>query len=137
MSENKGYDLYNNPMVTSAINSLSPEEIEQYKRIGEYMYNSIDYKEVGMVSNVKPQNTKDTLLYAEISLKSGLSPFDLSKDELTSLIEKYGEKWYERFEYTMDEVPPNPVSLAPPTITRQQLRAIERKMKKLEKSKRS
>lgn len=133
MSENKGYDLYNNPMVKSAMNSLSPDEIEQYKRIGEYMYNSIDYKEVGMVTNVRPQNVKDTLLYAETSLKSGLSPFDLSKDELTSLIEKYGEKWYERFNYTIDEVPPNPMSIAPPTITRQQLRAIERKMKKLEK----
>ena len=31
-------DLFNNPMVNNALKAMTPEQIEEYKKIGEHMY---------------------------------------------------------------------------------------------------
>ena len=104
MSE-KGYDLYNNPMVDMAKKALTPEQIEEYKKVGEYMYNNTNYKINEIGSKIKSPQEEDLILYATESLKSGLDPNDLSDDELRALIGVYGEKWYEKFDYREEEVP--------------------------------
>jgi hypothetical protein len=98
-------DLFNNPMIESAKKSMSPEQLAEYKRIGEYMYNNDVYKVSEIGSKVKEPEKADLILYATESLKSGGSPHDLSQVELRALIDIYGDKWYERFDLEEDDVP--------------------------------
>ena len=98
-------DLFNNPMVEAAKKSMTPEQLEEYKRVGEYMYNNDVYKVSEIGSKIKQPENSDLILYATQSLKSGGSPHDLSGSELRALIDVYGDNWYERFGFTDDEVP--------------------------------
>lgn len=140
-------DLFNNPMVDMARKAMSPEQIENYKKMGEYMYNTVNYKVAEVGSQVKPPTEENLILYATESLKSGLSPVDLSDEELRALIQVYGEKWYERFDYQEHEVRKPAVQMVTAedaqreierqnkelNHTRQQRRAIQRQLKKDQK----
>jgi hypothetical protein len=103
--ENKDHDLFNNPMAEAARNAMTPEQIEEYKKIGEYMFNNTDYTVVTTGSKVKNTNETDLVLYASEALKAGLDPFDLSEPELQALNSTYGEKWYLKFDLEPEVVP--------------------------------
>lgn len=127
-------DLFNNPMIQSAKNAMTPEQIEEYKKIGEYMYNNHDYNNI---EKVKDSSNTDLLSYAIQALKSGLDPCDLSKPEVQALTETYGEKWYEQFgiDDSKEAVPKLqtqvvPVSEVLKTLSRQERRKQEREKKK-------
>ena len=36
-------DLWDNPMIKKAMENMSPEQLEQYKMLGESMYGNIDF----------------------------------------------------------------------------------------------
>ena len=98
-------NLYSNPMVNSAKKALTPEQMEEYKRIGEYMYNNIEYKNAEIGPQVRESNDEDLILYATEAIKSGCDPNDLSEVELQALCKVYGDKWYERYGFEAHEVP--------------------------------
>ena len=114
-------DLFNNPMVNSAKNALTPEQQEQYRLIGDYMYNQEIYK---TIENKKEPTDIDYLTSAVEALKAGLHPNDLKQQELVLLVNTYGENWYEKFGYEKDDIS---VSVK---LSRQQRRALERKQRK-------
>jgi uncharacterized membrane protein YukC len=116
-------DLFNNPMVEAAKKMMTPEQLEEYKRVGEYMYNNEVYKVSEIGSKVKESDNSDLILYATQALKSGGSPYDLSGAELRALIDVYGENWYERFGFEENEVPKPAVQL----VTTEQVRECEEK----------
>lgn len=116
-------DLFNNPMVEAARKMMTPEQLEEYKRVGEYMYNNDVYKVSEIGSKVKESDNSDLILYATQALKSGGSPYDLSGAELRALIDVYGENWYERFGFEENEVPKPAVQL----VTTEEVRECERK----------
>lgn len=101
----RDYDLFNNPMVEAARKGMTPEQIEEYKKIGEYMYTEVDYKIREVGSQVKPPTETNLVDYAVDGLKAGLDPMDLSQEEVGALVNKYGDKWYEQFDFEEDEVP--------------------------------
>lgn len=137
-------NLFNNPMVESAKKSMTPEQIEEYKRIGNYMYNSVDYKNTVDSIDIKESNEEDLLIYAMEALKAGGDPKDLTEQELQVLNRIYGERWYEMFGLEEHEVPKvrsNIVSVADIfedakkkadklNLSRQQRRLLERQMAK-------
>lgn len=99
-------DLFNNPMIEAAKQAMTPEQIEDYKRIGEYMYNSVDYKSTVVPGvAIREAKTDDLLLYAVQALRSGGDPKDLTKDEINALSMAYGDKWYESFDIDESELP--------------------------------
>lgn len=102
-------DLLNNPAIDHARKALTPEQEEEYKRIGQYMYS--DEKVQLIQETTKPVETKDILMYAIQSLKSGLSAMELSKEEINALYETYGHEWYKRFDLKKDEVPVQTASI--------------------------
>lgn len=124
-------DLFNNPMVEAAKKAMTPEQLEEYKRVGEYMYNNDVYKVSEVGSKVKQPENSDLILYATEALKSGGSPHDLSGAELRALIDVYGDKWYERFGFEQDEVPKPAIQL----VTTEDARAEIEKQKKYAESK--
>ena len=99
------YDLFNNPMVDAARKAMSPEQQEEYKKIGEYMYNKTNYKVAEIGSSVKEPKQEDYVMYAVGMLRSGGDPADLTDPELRALIATYGEKWYEKFDIDPSEAP--------------------------------
>jgi hypothetical protein len=98
-------DLFNNPMVEAARKAMTPEQKEEYKKIGEYMYNNEVYKVIEVGSKIKEADNSQLILYATEALKSGGNPHDLSAAELTALINVYGDRWYEKFGFEENEVP--------------------------------
>jgi hypothetical protein len=117
-------DLFNNPMVSSAKNAMTPEQIDDYKRIGEYMYNNVDYKNISMVSEAKEA---DIVLYASEALKSGLDPKELTKQEIEALERTYGDKWYEKYNLEKEDLPVFTVNITPDQI----IKNAEDKLEKL------
>lgn len=128
-------DPYNNPMIESAKNALTPEQREEYKRIGEYMYNNDIYNisETRMTS--KNASDQDLCLYASEFLKAGGDPKDLSDNELRALEKFYGGKWYERFDISLDAVVQPILQFAQKKqqLSRQERRKLERILEKKEK----
>ena len=99
-------DLFNNPMVNNAIKSLSKEELEKYKKVGEQMYSNMNnFTDSKNIRNNLTSSMEEAVAYVEEGLKSGLLPSDLTEDEVILLVETYGEKWYEKYGYTKEEVP--------------------------------
>jgi hypothetical protein len=92
-------NLFNNPFIDAARNSLSPEDIEKYRKMGESMYKDIDF-ENGTIN----QCIEDALKKIEISLRSGLHPSMLTEDEKKLLNTEVGEKWYEKYGYTKEDL---------------------------------
>lgn len=123
-----GNDLFNNPMVEAAKKAMTPEQREEYKRIGEYMYNTDIYKIKEVGSRVKEANEEDLVIYATQALQSGLDPLDLSQEELRAMINIYGENWYERYGYTRDEVPKPAVQLVTPEDAESEMKRQSREL---------
>jgi hypothetical protein len=90
-------DLFDNPMSRAALKSLSPEDLERYKYIGEQLYTKIDYDKSKVVDVDTPATFDETVLYIEVGLRSGLLPEHLSDDEKRIMYEKYGEDWINRY----------------------------------------
>lgn len=134
------------PLVEAAKRALTPEQIEEYKKIGEYMYNNIDYKNATINNPIKNAQHEDLVVYATEALKSGGDPFDLTKDELQAMEKHYGEKWYTNFDLEPENVPSTNILDMDPNklsqiiedkaknmkLSRQQRRVIERKLKKMQ-----
>jgi hypothetical protein len=103
-------DLFNNPMVNNALKALTPQQIEDYRKIGEQLYGNINFEDSKILNNM-PAPMAESVAYVEEGIKAGLLPCDLTEDEVILLTEAYGEKWYERYGFKRDEVPEPGLSL--------------------------
>ena len=122
-------DLYNNPMIDMAKSSLTPNQMEEYKKIGEHMYNNEMYKNVELNTKTQKSTDNEIAIYASESLKSGLHPKELSEKEISCLSTFFGKQWYEKFDYTIDDIPKYFIRDGM-KLSRQQKRFLERKLKK-------
>ncbi len=89
-------NLFDNPMVQNAKASMSQEQQDEYKRIGEEMYNTIEFDTNTVLNNVEDPSS-EPLAYIMEALKSGLAPEYLSEDEKNFMIKYYGDDWYTKF----------------------------------------
>lgn len=113
MSKPNDYDLFNNPMVDMAKKALSAEQQEEYKAMGQYMYNAANYTEAEHGPKVQKASDNELFAYASQALRSGLNPNDLSGKELSVLHSKLGDEWYNQFGFKADEVPALSVQVVP------------------------
>lgn len=84
--------------ILRAYESLSPEEKERYRKIGEDLYGHINF-ETGEI-----KQEMDALGELISAVKSGLHPKELSGEELGFLSSSLGEKWYEKFGYKKEDI---------------------------------
>lgn len=131
-------DLFNNPMVDAALKAMTPEQVEEYQKIGEYMYSTTDFTD----PNPQPKSVEDDMangvFYVREGLKAGLHPQDMSQKEIRLMHEIYGPDWYKEFGYDAEEIPK--IDATPETqqvhpkipMTKKQLRNLEKKLKKKE-----
>lgn len=102
--------LWNNPMVTNAIKSMSDEEVKRYKDVGQKMYGNIDFVDSKIINNMlTPMD--EAVAYVEEGIKSGLNPADLEEGEIKLLHDTFGPEWYTRYNFDRDEVPEYGLSL--------------------------
>ena len=137
-------DLFNNPMVATAKRSMTDDQLSSYKKIGEYMYNTDIYKVESSGPKVQPPKQEDIALYAIQCIKSGADPKDLTDEEIRCLSQIYGDKWYEQFDFSQDEIRKPLVEMVSVedaikeiktqakklNLSRQQRRALEKKARK-------
>lgn len=134
MEKKQPTNLFSNPMVDAAMKSLTPEQREEYERIGKYMYSTTNYAE----QDPKPKSVEEDMVngifYVREALKSGLHPQDMDEKELRLMQEVYGNEWYKEYGYTQDEVPSVEKSEEQITIplTKKQLKNLEKKVKRKE-----
>ena len=103
-------ELFNNPMVNSALKSMSKEQLENYKKIGEQMYGNVNFEDSTIINSLNPP-IAEAIAYIEEGIKSGLLPEDLEEDEVNLLTETYGDEWYLRYGFTRNQVPESGLSL--------------------------
>lgn len=98
--------LWDNDMVKNALKALTPEDLERYEKIGQSMYKDIDFEttELNDPDNKYPPFIRDCIGYIYESLKSGLHPSDLSKEEVKILQNFDGDKWYEKWGYLEEDL---------------------------------
>ena len=92
-------DLFNNPTILKAKESLSKEDLEKCEKQGEYMFNSIDFDKGGLEGQLK-----DFIRYIEMGLKSGLSLDDLTEKEIEAISNVKGKEWYKMYDFPSDEI---------------------------------
>jgi succinate dehydrogenase flavin-adding protein (antitoxin of CptAB toxin-antitoxin module) len=100
--EQRGFreqDLFNNPFVDAAKKSMSLEQIENFKKMGEKYFSVWDF------DKGNPEEILDVAV-AELSeaIKSGLHPTDLEENDIAILSTKLGKDWYKRFGYEEEDL---------------------------------
>lgn len=94
-------------IVQMALKALTPEQQEEYKKIGEHMYKDLSAF-TGNIKNDKKDTDnsaeiddvfKESVAYIESGLRSGLLISDLEDNEIEVLKTVYGETWYKKYGY--------------------------------------
>ena len=102
MSTNKKNTLWDNEMINTAKKNMSKEDLERYQKIGESMFKNIDFETSKPLGN--ENFLSESVAYIIEGIKSGLHPSYLTDEEKHILKEYYGEKWYEKFNYTVSDL---------------------------------
>ena len=115
------FDIFSNPQIKKAKESLPPNVRRQYEQIGENIWNQMESSQKylnntetfitdeenhgGMnveqnfdASNLPPPVEEAAANISE-AIKSGMHPTLLDTDEEKVMVHCFGEKWYERFGY--------------------------------------
>ena len=96
-------DLFDNPMVHAALAAMSPEEKENYQRIGEQMYGNMNFEDARFLIN-PDSKMNEALACLESQLRSGLHPSDLEDNEKAVLKDAYGDNWYEKWGFVHEDL---------------------------------
>lgn len=101
-SENNS--LYDNPMVESARQNMTKEQLDAYKSQGESMYNSIDFVDNNGKSRNAPEELLDAASYIINSINSGMHISYLEENEKFLLEDVLGKEWYTNFGYVQEDL---------------------------------
>ena len=101
----KQNSLWNNSMITSALNAMSDEDRENYKKLGESMFADINFETASITDkNNVPLFLNDAASYICESIKSGLHPSMLTDDEKVVMENVLGKEWYKKYDYTKEDL---------------------------------
>ena len=101
-SENNS--LYDNPMVESARQNMTKEQLEAYKSQGESMYNSIDFVDNNGKSRNAPEELIDAASYIINSINSVMHISYIEENERLLLEDVLGKEWYTNFGYVQEDL---------------------------------
>lgn len=104
-SKEKANSLWNNSMIQSALNSMSHEELEHYKKIGESMFGEINFETETVTDNNNiPLFLTDAAAYISESLKSGLHPSMMDENDKCIMENVFGKEWYKKYDYIEEDL---------------------------------
>lgn len=99
MTEINENDLFDNPMIEQARKTMSAEDKNRYKILGEEMF-SINF-ESGLECDEKLNDCK---IQIENSIKSGLHISYLSDEEKKFMLDYVGDKWWELYGFQANDL---------------------------------
>ena len=113
--ENVGqFDLFNNPQIKRAKESLPPAVRAQYEQIGENIWNQMEASQASLVNNSGedinftgenlPPPVEEAAANIAEAIKSGLHPTLLDDDEVNLMKECFGSRWYTHWGYTDEDM---------------------------------
>jgi hypothetical protein len=82
--------LWDDPNIKECIKKLDPETKARYKRIGNAMYNTIDFCDPETI-------TVETLTQIKLMLRDGMKASMLTPEEKALFVEAYGEKELQKY----------------------------------------
>lgn len=94
--------LFGEKRLKEIAESLSDEDKKRYQKIGEEMYNTIDFNNINnQGSNLSDADTieLENVAQLKLMLSSGIHPSFLTNQEKDMMKNNYGEKWFEKFGY--------------------------------------
>lgn len=94
--------IFDNPQFKEAFASLSVEEQEKYKAIGEELYGTTDFVTRGTSDD--KQVTAERIAWVENQLRSGIHPSDMEKGEIMIMEDAHGEEWYTKWGYAKEDL---------------------------------
>ena len=94
--------LFSEKRLKEISDSLSNKDKERYAKIGEELYNTIDFNNINdQGSNLSDSNIieLENVAQLKLMLSSGIHPSFLTNQEKDMMKNNYGEKWFEKFGY--------------------------------------
>lgn len=109
-TNNDTFDLFSNPQIQKAKESLPPAVRAQYEQIGENIWNQMSASQMSLTNsngedvnftgeNLPPPVEEAAANIAE-AIKSGLHPTLLDEDEVNLMKECFGETWYTKWGFS-------------------------------------
>lgn len=95
--------LWDNPMVRAAKAQMTQEQLDDYARIGEEMYSTVDF-ECSKSLSTMPPSMVEAVAYVRESLKSGQHPSTLSDSEKALLLDAHGDGWWKEWGYVKEDL---------------------------------
>ena len=106
-SKNPGIGTFSNEKIEKMFNSLTKEQQEEFKTMGDNIFNQFDLNEDGKMeinlSDFNKDYTEETA-YIYQQIKAGIHISYLSKEEKNLMTNIFGEKWYEKWGYVKEDL---------------------------------
>lgn len=97
----KADTLFGKKRMQEIESSISDDDKKRYAKIGEEMYNSIDFEDINSQGNFVNENVEtielENVAQTKLMLQSGIHPSYLSSQEKDMMKNAFGEKWHEQY----------------------------------------
>ena len=108
------FDIFSNPQIQRAKESLTPQMRAQYEQLGESIWNQMEASQMS-ISNSTGENVnftgenlppavEEAAAHISEALKSGMHPSLLEEDEKKVMEECFGPTWWRKWNYQDDEM---------------------------------
>ena len=96
-------DLFFNPMIKAARESITEEEKQKYEKIGEELYGTINFEDEQSINNMPPP-LANAVICLEKQLQSGCHPSVFDENEKLLMQDAYGDNWYTKWGYVREDL---------------------------------
>lgn len=108
------FDIFSNPQIQRAKESLTPQMRAQYEQLGESIWSQMEASQMS-ISNSTGENVnftgenlpppvEEAAAHIAEALKSGMHPSLLEEDEKKVMSECFGTTWWRKWNYQDDEM---------------------------------
>lgn len=80
-----------------AVDALDATDRENFKKLGKELYGHLNFKGVSLINDDVIED--DLVAFVTRQLDDGMHPSCLEEGEHKVMNDKYGDKWYERWNY--------------------------------------
>ena len=115
-SQSNPFDIFSNPQIQRAKESLPPQLRAQYEQIGESIWSQMEQSQMTISNNTGddvnftgenlPPPVEEAAAHIAEALQSGMHPSLLEDDEKNVMKECFGDTWWRKWDYQDDEMVP-------------------------------
>ena len=113
-TESNPFDIFSNPQIQRAKESLPPQMRAQYEQLGESIWNQMETSQMAITNNTgeevnftgesMPPPVEEAAAHITDALKSGMHPSLLEEEEKNVMKECFGSTWWRKWNYKDEEM---------------------------------